>query len=208
VLKACLAQFVLLDACGEPVTGASSKLTTKGFIKIDAKAQIEAGQEFLQKNACGELEINETDDDLFKRYDLTMDFVKIDPEGLTLISSARGLMSGADVNGFAVGEANQSNRFSLELWTKVGGQACANGQPLWFYAAFPNVGGGRVTDMTFEDGPLTLSVTGKTRGAGATWGRGPSHVLDVSDPALTTDHFIGFITEVQPPAPVCGLQAF
>lgn len=209
VLKACLAQFVLLDACGEPVTGAASKLTTKGFIQVSAKAQIEAGQEFLQKNACGELEINETDDDQFKRYDLEMQFSKIDPEGLTLVSSARGLTDGVDTNGFAIGDANQSSRFSLELWTKVPGQACGiGGAALWFYFAFPNVGGGRVTDLTFQDAPLTMTVTAKTKGAGATWGRGPSLVLPAASPALTSDHLLGYITDVQPPDPVCGLQAF
>jgi hypothetical protein len=209
VLKACLAQFVRLDACGEPATGAASKLTTKGFIQVIAKAQIETGQEFLQKNACGEFDINETDDDLFKRYDLEMHFSKIDPEGLTLVSSARGLTDGADTKGFAVGDANQSDRFSLELWTKVAGQACSlTGDPLWYYFAFPNVGGGRITDVTFEDAPLTMTVTGKTRGAGATWGRGPSLVLAADDMAQTTDHLLGFLTDVQPPEPVCGLQAF
>src|SRR5262245_53199819 len=93
VLKACLAQFVLVDVCGNPITGAeSAKLTTKGFISVGATAQIEDGEEFLQRNACGELEIAQKDDDQFKWYDLELSLLQIDPEGFTLLADgARAL---------------------------------------------------------------------------------------------------------------------
>lgn len=210
VLKACLAQFVLVDACGDPITGASSKLTTKGFISVAATAQIEAGQEFTQKNACGEIIINERDDDQFKRYDLEILLAQIDPEGLTLLSSARTLTDGSsNVKGFANGESTSVSSFSLELWTKVAGQTCdVSGNPEWYYFAFPHVTSGMLTDFKFEDGPLQMTIKAHTKGAGASWGRGPANVLDAGSPAITTDHVIGFITSVQPPAAVCGLQAF
>jgi hypothetical protein len=210
VLKACLAQFVLVDTCGNPVTGASSKLTTKGFVSIGATAQIETGDDITLKNACGELEIDEKDDDEFKRYDLEIELVQIDPEGLSLISSARALHDADDnVKGFANGRNNDAVDFSLEVWTKVAGQACSvSGDPLWFYVAFPHVANGVLTDFTMEDGPLTLKVTAHTKDTGELWLTGPSGVLDEDDPAITTDHVIGFITDVQPPDAVCGLQAY
>jgi hypothetical protein len=210
VLKACLAQFVLVDACGNPVTGASSKLTTKGFVSIGATAQVETGNDITLKNACGDLEIDERDDDEFKRYDLAIELVQIDPEGLSLLTSARALKD-ADMNvkGFAHGTANNAVDFSIEIWAKVAGQACSDsGQPLWFYVAFPHVYNGVLTDFTFEDGPLTFKVSAHTKGAGTLWGVGPSGVLDVGFPAIDSDHVIGFITDVQPPDAVCGLQAF
>jgi hypothetical protein len=210
VLKACLAQFVLLDVCGDPVTGDASKLTTKGFISVAATAQVETGEEFTLKNACGELCIDERDDDEFKRYDLAMQFCQIDPEGLTLISNARALVDGlGDARGFAVNRTLKAAPFSLELWTKVAGQSCsANGLPEWYYFAFPHVFNGVVTDVTFEDGPLTMNITAHTRDAGPNWGVGPSAVLDPASPAIAGDHLLGYITDIQPPDPVCGLQAF
>lgn len=209
VLKACLAQFVLLDVCGNPVTGAASKLTTKGFIQVVATAQIEAGTETVLRNACGEIEIDEIDDDEFKRYDLEMDFVQIDPEGLSLIANARALADAeANTKGFAVNRSIVSNHFSLELWTKVAGQACSvDGLPLWYYFAIPHIGGGVMTDFSFLDGPLTLKVTAKSKDASALWGRGPSCVLPATGPAIAEDHLVGYLTDIQPPDPVCGLQA-
>lgn len=207
VLKSCLAQFVRLDSCGNPVEGPASLLTTKGYISIAATAQIEDGEEFILKNACGELCINEKECDQFKRYDLEMQFCQIDPELLELVSNTRLLLDAGGVSrGFAHGESNLCENFSLELWNKVTPSACDGGAQEWYYFAFPWVTNGVMTDLTFENGPLTLTVTAHTKGAAASWGVGPSEILDPSSPALAADHLLGYITTVQPPTPVCGLQ--
>jgi hypothetical protein len=210
VLKACLAQFVLADVCGNPITGAeSAKLTTKGFISVAATAQIENGQEFLQRNACGELDIAERDDDQFKWYDLEIMLFQIDPEGFTLMTDGARALTDADdnVKGFANGKSTTIVHYSLELWTKVVGAGCdAEGNPDWFYFAFPHVANGQLTDFKFEDAVLNMTVKAHTRDAGPNWGVGPSSVLDPGSPAITTDHLVGFVTDVQPPDPVCGLQ--
>lgn len=209
VLKSCLAKFVRLDVCGNPVVGAASVLTTKGYISVAATAQIETGEEFILKNACGELCINEKDCDQFKRYDLELQLCQIDPELLELISNARLLVdSGGTSRGFAHGESSLCENFSLELWNKVTPSACdVDGDPEWYYFAFPWVTNGVMTDVTFENGPLTLSLTAHTKGAGPGWGQGPSCVLSSDSPAISTDHLLGYITNVQPPAVECGLQA-
>src|SRR5688500_6376753 len=89
VLKSCLARFTRLDECGAIVVGPKSQLTTKGYISVTATAQVEDGEEFIVRNACGELCINEKDDDQFKRYDLEMSLCQVDPELLELVSTAR-----------------------------------------------------------------------------------------------------------------------
>jgi hypothetical protein len=210
VLKSCLARFVRLDSCGGIVVGPSSKLTTKGYISVTATAQIETGEEFLVKNACGELCINEKDDDQFKRYDLELLLCQIDPELLELISSARLLVDGEGVTkGFAHGESTTVENFSLELWTKVTPADCSGEDPEWYWFAFPWVTNGMLTDITFENGPLQLTLTGSTRGAGDGWGRGlgPDCILPEDSPAESGDHMLAYLTTVQPPSPVCGLQA-
>lgn len=209
VLKSCLGQFVRLDACGAIVVGESSLLTTKGYISIAATAQIEDGEEFIVKNACGELCINEKDCDQFKRYDLEMQFCQVDPELLELISNARVLVDDlGNALGFAHGESALCENFSLMLWNKVAAAECTGGEQEWYWFAFPWITNGVLTDVTFEDGPLTLTVRAHTHGAGATWGRGlgPDCVLPAASPAITTDHLLGYLTTVQPPTPVCGLQ--
>lgn len=210
VLKSCLAKFTRLDSCGTPVVGPASVLVTKGYISVAATSQIEAGTETTLKNACGEVCISNRDCDQFKRYDLDMKFCLIDPELLELISNTRILQNAAlSSAGFAAGETTQCDNFSLELWNPITPATCdpLNPLPLWYYFAFPQVSGGILGDITFEDGPLTLDVKGFTKGAGALWGRGPSCVLTAATPSLSTDHLVALITDVQPPAPVCGLQA-
>lgn len=210
VLKSCLARFVRLDSCGSIVVGPKSLLTTKGYISVAATAQIEDGEEFIVKNACGELCINEKDCDQFKRYDLELQLCQVDPELLELISGARLLVDGAGVSrGFAHGENNLCENFSLELWTKITPSDCSGSDPEWYWFAFPWVTNGVMTDVTFENGPLTLTVTASTHGAGEGWGRGlgPDCILPEASPAETTDHLLAYLTTVQPPAPACGLAA-
>lgn len=210
VLKSCLARFVRLDSCGAIVVGSMSKLTTKGYISVAATAQIETGTEFVVKNACGELCINEKDDDQFKRYDLEMQLCQVDPELLELTSSARLLVDGLGVSkGFAQGESVAIDNFSLELWTKVTPQDCSGADPEWYWFALPWVTNGVMTNVTFENGPLTLTIQARTHGAGTEWGRGlgPDCVLPSTAPAETTDHLLAYLTTVQPPAVECGLQA-
>jgi hypothetical protein len=210
VLKSCLARFVRLDSCGAMVVSAASKLTTKGYISVAATAQIETGEEFIVKNACGELCINHKDCDQFKRYDLDLQLCQVDPELLELISGARLLVDSEGVSrGFAHGENNLCENFSLELWTKITPLDCAGVNEEWYWFAFPWVTNGVMTDVTFENGPLTLTVTASTHAAGADWGRGlgPDCILPEGAEAQSTDHLMAYLTTIQPPEPVCGLQA-
>lgn len=209
VLKSCLARFTRLDQCGAIVVGEKSMLTTKGYISVAATAQIEDGEEFTVKNACGELCINEKDADQFKRYDLELQLCQVDPELLELISGARLLVDGEGVTkGFAHGENALTENFSLELWTKITPKDCAGLNEEFYWFAFPWVTNGVMTDVTFENGPLTLTVTASTHGAGADWGRGlgPDCILPEGSEAEITDHLLAYLTTVQPPTPVCGLQ--
>ncbi len=209
VLKSCLAQLVRLDSCGGIVVSPTSLLTTKGYISVTATAQIEDGEEFLVKNACGELCINEKDDDQFKRYDLEIQLCQVDPGVLELVTSARLLVdSEGTVKGFAYGESTDVENFALMLWNKVTPADCSGSDPEWYWFAFPWVTNGMMTDVTFENGPLTLTITASTHGAGSDWGRGlgPDCILPEGEEAQSTDHLLAYLTTVQPPEPVCGLQ--
>lgn len=213
-IKACRIRITRLDSCGSPVVGAKSVITSAGFISVGAAADIEAGQEFLQKNACGELCINEKDCDILKRYNLTMAMCQIDPTLVEMTTSQRLLLSGTDAIGFALGSDIQCDEgWSLELWQKLTGQDCAGGAQEWLYWAFPWVSHGAVGDLTFEDGPFSVNLTASTKGVGGddTWGadnRGPFAVLPVGAGLLRGEHVASIVTTVQPPAAVCGAVAY
>lgn len=206
VLKSCLAKFVRLDACGNPATGAGSQLVTKGYVSIALTSQVETGEEILLKNACGELLVNEKDCDRFKRYDLEMQFVEVDPDLLELLTSARIITDGADSVGFAFGESDNCDSFSIELWNQLANPECEiGGLAEWLYATIPWVNNGVLGDLTFQNGTLSLTITASTRGTGSSFGRGPSCVIPAGEELQPGDHIAMVITTIQPPAVTDGL---
>ena len=55
-------RIVKLDACGIPVTGASSLVVvTKGFVQVQMDPDYEAGTEFFERNADGDACVNQSD---------------------------------------------------------------------------------------------------------------------------------------------------
>lgn len=218
-IKACRIRLVRLDSCGVPVVGPSSVAVSKGFITVSATAEIEEGEEFLVKNACGEPCINEKDCDFLKRYNLTINFCKVDPTILELTTANRALTDGANVIGVAVGsEVQCEDGWSLELWQKIaGGTSCDGGEQMWSYWAWPWLSSGMLGDLTFENGPFAFDITAKSKAVGAgTWDAdsgndeslGPFGVLPVGAGLLPGEHLGQIITNVPPPDDTCGTAAF
>lgn len=218
-IKACRIRLVRLDSCGVPVAGPSSVAVSSGFVSVTATAEIEEGEEFLVKNACGEPCINEKDCDFLKRYNLTINFCKVDPTVLELTTSSRALLDGTNVIGVAMGSQIQcEDGWSLELWQKTAAVDCAAGAAPWSYWAFPWLTSGMLGDLTFENGPFTFDITARSKAVGpGTWDAtpsagveslGPFSVLPVGAGLLKGEHLAQVLTTSQPPADTCGTAAF
>lgn len=218
-IKACRIRLVRLDSCGVPVEGPSSVAVSSGFVSVSATAEIEEGEEFLVKNACGEACINEKDCDFLKRYNLTINFCKVDPTVLELTTSSRALLDGTDVIGVAIGSDIQcEDGWSLELWQKVAAADCDAGDQPWSYWAWPWLTSGQLGDLTFENGPFTFDITARSKAVGAgTWDAtpnagteslGPFGVLPVGAGLLAGEHVGHILTTVQPPDATCGTVAY
>lgn len=217
-IKACRIRLVRLDSCGVPVVGPSSVAVSKGFISVGATAEVEEGEEFLVKNACGEPCINEKDCDFLKRYNLTINFCKVDPTLVELTTANRALTDGARVIGVAIGsEVQCEDGWSLELWQKTAGADCTGSAPLWSYWAWPWLSSGMLGDLTFENGPFSFDITAKSKAVGAgTWDAdsgnseslGPFGVLPVGAGLLKGEHVAHVLTDVQPPEETCGTVAW
>lgn len=213
-IKSRVARLTRLSTCGVPVIGTRSKLVTKGFIKVENKTKIESGTEFKQKNADGEWCVNEADESLLDRYEPAIDFCKVDPDAVELLTAARLLVATADEGyatlgssiGFAAANRAAAN-FALELWTKLAGGACGEGgDPLWVYSLWPWIYDGFVGDQTYENGVVTMPITNaKTKGAAAEWDNGPHD--DMTVVVQAGEHFVQYVTDVQPPAETVGAVA-
>lgn len=210
-------RIVKLDTCGNPVTGTGSmQIVSKGFVQVQMEPQYEDGQEFFERTADGTPCVNQKDDPVLKRMNLTIDLCEINTTGIAYLSSARELtVSGAGVtgSGFAVAEGQPTNRYSLEVWQKVAGSsACdASGNQLYIYNAFPNCGASKFGTYTIENARSTLQIMSETR-AGSTsatigWLRGPDGAtswLPTGDTLGVGEHWLWNVTSTAPPAAQCN----
>ena len=203
-IKGTVMRVVRLDACGAPVTGTDAQVVSKGFISINPSPQYEDGEEFIQRNAAGELCVNEKDADALKRIDLTIQLCNVDPDLIELILGARLIKDGSDSIGFALSEAPSTAKFALEVWQKIAGGACGGGSEQWVHHVFPWVENGRLNDFTIEYGPTTYELAGSTH-RNPSYGSGPHNLW--TPPLEPDEHYAFQVTDVPPPSPACGYQA-
>lgn len=199
-----------LDECGNPVLGPCSVVVTQGFISVTLSAEIEAGDEYTQKNAWGEFCISEKDPDLTKWVNVSMSFCEVDPHVLDIIGGANPVVNGDDTIGATFGPDAPVGAFAIEVWTKkTGVDACApgGGAPEWGYFVVPFVKNGKLDgDLTIENAALTVGLTGEGYAASGAWGIGPhgDNPMKVVTGFPEGDQWGMVVTDVQPPAPTEG----
>jgi hypothetical protein len=209
-------RIVKLDTCGVPVTGATSLVvTTNGFVQVNMEPDYEDGEEFFERNADGVACVNQKDKPTLKRFSLTVDFCSVDPVAAAYVMDGRLLdtVSPATTGtGFAIGEGEPDNQFSLEVWQRVAGSgACdATGLQRYIYNAWPNVGNTQIGTYTVENARSTLSFTAETSAASTLWGNGPGSGTSwlptgrVVNELGFLDHWLWNITTTAPPVAACG----
>lgn len=149
-----------LNGCGAfPVpTTTNSFVTSSGFISVQYSLDWEDGDEHIQKNANGDLCINDRSCDQFKRVMVTISFCEVDPDLFSLVTAATLEVdsSGIDV-GFRVSEKGACSNFALELWSGLDdGGDC----PLTNEVQSLTEGGSGLTSFTLTwQGQTTTSIT-------------------------------------------------
>lgn len=210
-------RVVRLDSCGIPVTGTGSMVVvTKGFVQVQAEPQYEDGEEFFERTADGSVCVNQKDDPVLKRFMLTIDFCEVNTTMFAFMASARELTAnaaGVTGSGFAFGEGQPSNRYSLEVWQKVAGSgACdPSGAQRYIYNAYPNVGASKIGSYSIQNGRSTFQLISETQGASTAttigWLNGPgsgTSWLPTGENAQATDHWLMNVTTSAPPSPACN----
>lgn len=210
-IKGRVYRIVKLDSCGNPVTGTGSgmQIVHSAFTSIGQDPQYEDGVEFFERTASGALCVNQKDDPILKRINLTVEFCAVNVTGAAYMMSARELTVGAPTTGygFAVSEGASSNRFSLEVWQEVAGSgACsATGAQQYIYNAWPNVGASKVGNYNIELARSTLQIMSETRAVSVAsngWltKNGSSTWLPAGVTLTGTEHWLWNITTTAPPA--------
>lgn len=208
-----------LDACGAPPAAMTTNalVTTSGFVSVAYSLDYEEGDEHIQKNANGDLCINDRSCDVLKRVLVTISFCEVDPDLFALVTANTLEVDGAgnDV-GFRVSENVACSNFALELWSGLDDVECdLDGNQEFGYFLLPFVKNGTLRDFTVENGPTTFEIQAWTDASDG-WGVGPYNVVrsgpgdtpsSLEDPITSEDHMLVRVTTVAPPAAVCGYQA-
>lgn len=174
------------------------------------------------------------------RHRVDIDFLRVDPEILNLITGAPLVFAAGDappVGGFgelAFGEdpfggsddegggggvsdlvigfdgtRGRPSAFALEVWSKLGGVPCGEGESRpWGYTLFPYLYGGRLSGYEFKNGLVTFNIRGASTRKGPRWGVGP-HDLEgpferLLEPVSRNTSFRSTILRSPPPEPECG----
>lgn len=214
-IKGTFYRLVKLDACGNPVTGTSGmQIVAKGFVQCALVPQYDNGVEFFQRTADGNVCVNQLDDPVFKRFEMTIDFCEVNETGISWMTSMRELTTGSPTTGvgFSMGEGLQSNRWSLEIWQAIAGANACNGvgQQQYIYNAWPNVGSAKMGNYTIANALSTFQVVAETRAVAnsATNGwlakNGSATWLPSGFGTTSVDHWYWSITTTPPPAAACS----
>jgi hypothetical protein len=216
-IKGRVIRIVKLDVCGNPVTGTSGmQVVHQAFTQVAQDPQYEDGTEFFERTASGGICVNQKDDPVLKRMNLTIDFCSVNVTATAFMASARELTVGSTTGyGFAVSEGSPVNRYSLEVWQEVAGSgACsASGLQQYIYNAWPNVGSTKLGGYTVELARSTLQLMSETRAVSATAGigwlakNGSANWLPAGTTLAGTEHWLWNITTTAPPTAACDPTA-
>ena len=208
-IKGKVVRLTRLDACGDVVESSCTTLVTECFVSVTMSAEVEEGDEYLQKNAWGDFCINDKDVDRIKRVNVSIEFAEANPDALDIIANAQPVISSGETIGATFGPDTQADSFALEVWTKRTGVDCSTTGEEYGYFLVPFIRNGRLDgDVTIENGALTVSVVGQAFGAPASWDEGPYADNPFVESFPAGDFFGMVVTDVQPPAVTNGCVAY
>lgn len=214
-----VARFTLLDACGRPVYGEASQVTTAGFVSVTYTANTDEGEEINVPNAAGETCVREPAVPKFLGYTVEVAFCQVDPD---LFALATGQRTVTDANGDVVGFTMDTSVsaadhfFALEVWAgaPTTGACDVGAQGNYGYVLLPFLQAGIVGDFTIENDAVTFTLTAAATKDGNGWGVGPYNVVmsaanapqPLWEPLSPTEHMLTVITGVAPPEAECGAR--
>jgi hypothetical protein len=203
----------LSPTCG-CVAGVNNAVSTSAIVRIDSTPEYEAGDDYTQKNGCGDICLSLKDCDQLKRMNLSLELCVRDMELLELLTGAHlytqtfAPMS-AQVAGYSRRGVGQScpDPVSVEIWSKVTSSAgsCSaadDDTPQYWRTIWP-----RATftlgDVSFANEIATIELSGfaepNPEFANGCFNDVPAEItLEPTSP----EHY--FLDAAGPPALACG----
>lgn len=220
IVRGRVMRITKLDACGVPVVGAASVVTSSGFITVTSSPQYEDAQDIRVMGANGVLCINDPGCPQFSWIENEIEFCGVDPDMFNLITGDPIVLNDATPTpqsvGFRVeGQDICTTKFGLEVWSDISGQTCTTDTKQYWYHLYPFNGFPVMGDWTIANDAVNFTITTHTS-PGSGWGIGPHNVINtgvVPTPGKLLvavgdqTHYHGQVTTLAPPTPVCGATA-
>jgi hypothetical protein len=221
-----------LDDCGDygdPVTFAVSKAVAS----VRVNEVTESAKTETERNPEEERRLRFVRSAQLIRNTVDIKFTCVDPAIYSLISARVGALevegggfgeggfgemefgggegsAGGDINGIEFDTRALPVSFALEVWSKLAGQRCADGTPMWGYSLFQHLRGGRISGFTFANGLVSFDLVGAQSRRTREWGVGPYDLIGDFERMVSTvsrnNVFRQMIIEGSPPEPVVGIQ--
>ncbi len=174
-----------LTPTGTITTGATGAYSTTAFMRVSFTPEYEAGDEFVEKAASGELCVSFKANDALKFVTLELEICQPDPELTELLAGGTIISASGDNIGWAspaVGVDSNPSGSGLEVWSKAivsGAQAATRPYFRW---VFPKVQLRVTGERVIENGRLATVFSGFGVG-NANFGDGPAN--DITAPVST-----------------------
>jgi len=170
------------------------------------------GNEVLRGGDRDEPRLHFVKPDQTIRYDVDVDFLRVDPGVLSMVAGVPIVRDAAgDIIGFDATTTTKAASFALEVWSRLSGVACA-GQREYGYTLFPFLKGGLLSGFAFANGLVSFNLRGARGRRSGRWGVGP---WDISGPYQRLDPpvsgntmFRPVRTTLAPPEPFAGVREF
>lgn len=178
-------------ACGLPIKGENSSLTTKGFVTINITKVMKDAEDLEQTNADGGVCIADRTPPELKWLEFEAEFCRVDPEVLSFFTDDATVLDYANRPvGFRSSKTVKVDAgAAVELWTGVGADDCdlpeddsafdvGETNAPYGYFVLPFIKEAVMGDFEIGAQVTTFKVSGIT-GAAPKWGRGPYNVVPV-----------------------------
>lgn len=204
--RVCALRVARLNSTCYCVAGEDNAVVSSAIVRLQASPEYETGDEFIQKNGCGDIVINIKDADRLKRINLTMELATRDISLLELLTGGTVYAEGEDIVGFArrgVG-ASAPDPVAMELWTRAVSSSgnCTVDTAAWWRWTYPKATF-TLGDVSHENGIGLIQLTGIAE-ANPNYGNGCFDDWPTTDDIDPTspEHFV--LDDDGPPTAGCG----
>lgn len=207
------------DACGLPDPGESAVVVSKRISSVAISEVSEAGTNIRERNFADELCVVDDSTTQIIGYGADVNLCGVDPDLISIFTGQQVVLNAAgDVVGFDAdtGIDLDGFGFAIEIWSRLAGSVCdSTGNRQWGYTVFPFLKGGRLGNFSFENGPVSFTITGAQSRDGNGWGVGPYDVdrdengdlSPLNTPLRPTTHWRSIVVTADPPEASCGAFA-